>query len=29
MRQGDLDVTQYLNAITKLWQELNLFTNCD
>ena len=27
MRQGDLDVTQYFNAMTKLWQELNLSTN--
>ncbi|RVW15140.1 hypothetical protein CK203_083381 [Vitis vinifera] len=27
MRQGDLDVTQYFNAMTKLWQELDLSTN--
>ena len=27
MTQSELDVTQYFNSLTKLWQELDLFNS--
>lgn len=29
LKQGDMDVTHYFNSLKNLWQELDLFNECE